>query len=400
MSVLKIISNILNLFMFIFGAYFVVTALFPYFIKNAKTKEREAKEHKFAILIAARNEESVIGDLIKSLKQQNYAKDKYQIFVIPNNCSDKTEIISRECGATIINIPFNPKSKGEVLNYVFNKFKEVSLFDTYVIFDADNLVHPDFLTKINEKLNEGYELVQGFRDCKNPYDSWISGGYAIFYYLQNLFLYQARVNINASATINGTGYAVGKNIIETINYDSKTLTEDIELSTVCAARNIKIGYQEEAIFYDEQVDNFKDSWNQRKRWTSGAIQVARLYQKKLIKSFLEYKNIHSIDMLFISSAYITQFIGIFTFLINLLFNFNLINLILLGIVSYLLVVLVAVYLVNYYKKDINKMKYGILLFPLFIISWMPITIISAFDKKKNWDEIKHNKKIEIKDLIK
>ena len=39
--------------------------------------------------------------------------------------------------------------------------------DAYIIFDADNIVHPDFLFHMNHSLNCGYKLAQGFRDSKN-----------------------------------------------------------------------------------------------------------------------------------------------------------------------------------------------------------------------------------------
>lgn len=51
-----------------------------------------------------------------------------------------------------------------------------------------------------------------------------------------------------SANINGTGYAILKEIPQKINYKAKTLTEDIEFTTTCAIAGIKIGYNKKACF--------------------------------------------------------------------------------------------------------------------------------------------------------
>ena len=231
MLLLKIIIFILNIPTFLFGAHFVIFGLFPYFKKKKEFKEVKACHH-FLIIIPARNEETVIPELIESLNNQNYPKDMYQIYVVPNNCQDKTKEVANASGAKVLDINQKVKTKGEVLNYVFKKMKNRKDFDTYVIFDADNVVHPDFLKEINNVLESGYQAVQGCRDTKNLYATWLSNSYALSYYLQNIFIYEPRIRIGESANLNGTGYAINKEIIEKIKYQASTLTEDIELMNV------------------------------------------------------------------------------------------------------------------------------------------------------------------------
>ena len=67
---------------------------------------------RFAVLIAARNEEQVIGPLINSLLTQDYPADLYDIWVIPNNCTDHTAQAARGFGARVLECPFPVKSKG------------------------------------------------------------------------------------------------------------------------------------------------------------------------------------------------------------------------------------------------------------------------------------------------
>jgi len=68
------------------------------------------------------------------------------------------------------------------------------------------------------------------RDIKNPTDSWISAGYAIFYWMMNRFYHLARYNLGLSPLINGTGFMVKFDIIKPNGWQTITLTEDIEFS--------------------------------------------------------------------------------------------------------------------------------------------------------------------------
>ena len=70
-------------------------------------------------IIAARNEEAIIRDLVRSLKIQRYPTDLYDIYVIPNNCSDGTEQAARDAGATILRCTGKVSSKGEALKQAF-----------------------------------------------------------------------------------------------------------------------------------------------------------------------------------------------------------------------------------------------------------------------------------------
>lgn len=63
---------------------------------------------------------------------------------------------------------------------------------------------------MNKSLNEGYLVVQGFRDAKNPSDNYLTGSYTMFYYLQNFFYNKSRMALKRSAAINGTGFALLK----------------------------------------------------------------------------------------------------------------------------------------------------------------------------------------------
>lgn len=405
----KIIYNIVIYFTLIFSLYYVILATFAF--RKKKSNNIKGKINHFAILIAARNEEKVIAELIKSLKNQNYDEDSFKIYVIINNCTDNTLNVARENGAEIINCEQNINCKGEALRYAFEYLKGDRSIDAYLIFDADNVVHPDFLTHMNASLNNGFKVAQGMRETKNLGKSWISSSYAIYYYLQNFFISKARKNVGLSTTINGTGFMVKKELLDTMGFNTKTLTEDIEFSALCILNKIKIDFVEEAITYDEQPISFRVSWNQRMRWTKGTLQCLKLYAFKLIKNFFKTFSISNIDVLFLYMAPLLQIISFAVILIDIVIQ--LVNLEFLQfiniyfyknaasmLISYLIVIISSTFVVLYNKHKIKEALSGIVLFVVFIFSWLPINIVCIFKRKVVWKSIKHDSTISIKELMK
>ena len=170
----------------------------------------EDKQNRFMAIIPAHNEEKVVGNLIASLKRQNYPKELYDIYVIADNCTDNTAKVAKEAGAIVYErFDEEHKTKGYALNWFLKqKIEENAPYDAFCIFDADNIVDENFIKNMNKKLCQGEEVVQGYRDIKNPTDSWITAGYAIFYWTMNRFYHLARYNLGLSPLINGTGFLV------------------------------------------------------------------------------------------------------------------------------------------------------------------------------------------------
>ena len=136
------------------------------------------------------------------------------------------------------------KVKADALRFAFKNLKERTDIDAYVIFDADNLVHPDFLARMNDALCEGIQVGQCFRDSKNMSDNWLTGSYTLFYFIQNFFFNRARMNFSGSAAINGTGFVVRKDVIDEYGFNTVTLTEDSEFTGLCALRGIQVAFVE------------------------------------------------------------------------------------------------------------------------------------------------------------
>ena len=182
MKYLYVLQQALVWIITIFWIYQIMVSLCS-LIKLKEKPLLKKKNHKFMAIIPAHNEEAVISNLIESLKKQDYPQDLLDIYVIADNCTDSTAKVAKEAGA-IVYERFDPehKTKGYAMNWFLDqKIKENAPYDAFCVFDADNIADPEFIKNMNKKLCQGEEVVQGYRDIKNPTDNWITAGYAIFY---------------------------------------------------------------------------------------------------------------------------------------------------------------------------------------------------------------------------
>lgn len=368
------------------------------------------KKHKFMAIIPAHNEEAVVGNLVESLINQDYDKELYDIYVIADNCTDNTAKIANEAGA-IVYERFDEahKTKGYALNWFLKqKIEENADYDAFLIFDADNIVDKNFIKVMNKKLCQGEEVVQGYKDIKNPTESWVSAGYAFFYWTMHRFYHLARYNIGLSPLLNGTGFMVKFDLIKQNGWDTKTLTEDIEFSLKQIIKGRKLGWATDAIVYDEQPEVFKASWKQRSRWTVGHIQCMKAYTKDLALAIKKNKTIMNFDgLLYIIGSipmFIVSMLLVFSnFAIYLLDSMSTTELILniakFIIPTFFLPILTALFTMYLDKKPIKPMLKWALYYPLFMGSWLLINFKCLFKQDTSWEKIDHVRSVKIKEIV-
>jgi len=367
------------------------------------------KNHKFMAIIPAHNEESVIANLVESLKKQDYDKDLLDIYVIADNCTDRTKEIAENTGAIVYERNDTVgKTKGHALQWFLSKkIEENADYDAFCVFDADNIVDKNFIKNMNKKLCQGEEVVQGYRDIKNPTDSWISSGYAIFYWMMNRFYHLARYNLGLSTLINGTGFMVKFDVVKPNGWQTYTLTEDIEFSLQRIIAGKKLGWATDAVVYDEQPVGFKQSWSQRSRWTVGHIQCMERYTKELGRSVKENKTLVSLDgLLYIVGSIPLFVITLLLLVVNaglymgeLMTRAELIQNYLLYIIpTFLLPIGIGAIIMLLDRRPIKPMIKGLLCYPLFLGSWLLINFKCLFKRETNWEKIDHVRAIKINEV--
>lgn len=296
------------LFNSIVGVAFTVCFLYQvifFFIGliRGQVKIPKAKTlHRYAFFIAAHNEEAVIANLVRSIKDQDYPSELIDIFVVADACTDNTAAEARDAGAIVYERnDLSRKGKSWVMDYGFERIlKEYpDKYEGFFIFDADNLLSRDYVSIMNDAFDQGYLALTSYRNSKNFGSSWISAAYATWFIREARYLNNARMICGTSCAVSGSGYLVSAKIIEGMRgWDFHTLTEDIQFATFCAVHGVRIGYAP-AEFFDEQPLTLKASIKQRMRWTKGFYQVLFSYGKHMLKSIGKFRRFAAYDMLMV-----------------------------------------------------------------------------------------------------
>ena len=270
--------------------YQIIYLLLPLVMKDRP--HQAEKPHRYAILIAARNEEAVLPHLLDAINAQDYPKDRLATFVVADNCTDRTAEVARQHGATVFP-RFNQKQigKGYALKDLLSKIDQtegLSQFDAFLIFDADNLLEPDYVRQINRVASDGYDAFCGYRNSKNFGANWLSAGYGLWYLHDSVHMNRSRMGLGTPCAVNGTGFGFTRDLLERMGgWNFFTLTEDIEFTTWCATRGIRVGYCHDAILYDEQPTSLAVSIRQRTRWVQGGLQVSIRYAGDLLRGLFK-----------------------------------------------------------------------------------------------------------------
>lgn len=412
-------SNVLTLvFLFMYLHQWFYLILGTVYNKKPK-KNKEHKKHSVGIVISARNEEAVIGNLIDSIQKNDYPKDLCKIFVIADNCTDSTAEICRNKGCYVFerNDPEHI-GKGYALNYLFtklhteDKYKDLAP-EAYIVLDADNVVKPNFITEINKVYDEGYEIVTSYRNSKNFSKNWISSGYGLWFLHEARHLNNSRMILHTSCSISGTGFLISKKVIEEYdNWKFFTMTEDIECATDFATTGRKAGYCSTAEFYDEQPTTFKQSYVQRERWAKGYYQVLFKYSGKLIKGF--FTNFSCWDMF--TTLFPALFLTIACFVFypviaiiastardgaNVLYALEQLGSTFLMFYPIIFVIGLLATITEWKKiicSPVKKILY-MFTFPLFMYTYIPVSLGAIIRYKKIvWKPILHKENLTIEDM--
>ena len=400
----------IQVIIFVAGCYFFGISIFGWI----KHKEMDPKscppQKRFALLIAAHNEELVIAHVIDSLAMQNYPKQLYDIFVVADNCCDRTAEIARKHGAIVyIRTNKDEKGKGHALEWMFNQIYNFKRkYDVISVFDADNLVTSNYLLEMNRKLCQGHKVVQGYIDSKNPFDSWITCSYSIAFWLANRIFQLPRYYLGLSCGLCGTGFCIDVETLKKIGWGATCLTEDLEFTMKLALHGMKVAWAHNAIVYDEKPLTLKQSWHQRKRWMQGHADCAARFVMPLFKRAFQEKDLTAFDC----AVYLFQpirfiFIGLITVMlwIETVFPespfFNL-KYVFPQQIWYLFVLLQLFYgpcIVLVERKFNLKVLLGFLIYPVYCLTWVPITIQGFLTKNnKDWNHTAHTREISISEL--
>ena len=381
--------------------YFGFTCVAGLFLKRKEMPSSEP-ERRIAAVIAARNEAAVIGKLVESLMKQDYPRELFDVYVVPNNCDDDTGDVARAAGAKLLTVEGKIRGKGDVLRQAFARLTAMGRYDAYCVFDADNLVDRGFFRAVNDARAAGYHVAQGYRDSKNPFDSWMSGSMTVFYWFMSGFYNESRARLGLSCALNGTGFMVSDEAIRTVGWNTHTLTEDLEFTGLSAIHGYKIGWMPKAVTYDEQTTTLWASCVQRRRWTAGSVQCMKRYTGRLFRK--NTASSRDVGILFLGNM--MALVGlpptiwatwelakrVFADPVHgpTILAASLGGLAFTWIGSSLL----ALVLFAVHGKLRPRCVPAILLFPVFLFTWAPVNLYAVLTPPPKWKQIRHTRSMD------
>ena len=402
LSVLDVVLVVLGGAGMLYQAVCIVISLFA---KPIKFPEAPMNK-RYAVLISARNEANVIGNLIDCLHSQTYPSELIDIWLVADNCTDNTAEVARNMGCHVIE-RFNKEQvgKGYALTYLLDQMNESGAsdpYDAFFVFDADNKLDKHYIEEMNKGFQAGFKILTSYRNSVNLSDNWVSSGSALWFIRESRFVSASRMWRGNSCHVGGTGFMFSQEIMRRNNgWKFHLLTEDLEFTMDSVLHGDRIGYCGTAILYDEQPVTFAQSWRQRLRWSKGFLQVFRYYGPALIKRAVRERDFSAVDFTLLLCPFTV--LGIARVLLGMLFaacgfvtwqsQLNSLTGWTSGIVVSVIGMMGLAALTIVAERDhvgaTNKELLAyVLAFPIYMLSYVPISFQAVFAKSE-WKPIEH-----------
>lgn len=405
-SAFEIIYTIVQILTLLIALYQFAISIFGF--KHHKETPQQAPSKRFAIVVPAHNEERVVGPLLDSIKALRYPDALYDIHLIADNCTDHTADVARMHGATVHErVNHDDVGKGFAIEWMIEKLaKHHEPYDAMVIFDADNLVHPDFLSIMNDKLLAGHRVIQGYLGVKNPFDTWVSVSLAISYWYDNRMFQHARSNIGLACSLGGTGLCIDFPLLQEMGWEATGLTEDLEFGVRCVERGIVPVWAHDAKVYDEKPTSFMASHHQRLRWQQGHFHSMKHRMMSLAKAGIRERSFMKLDVaIFLFQpmrALIVFIMSIMLFVFNEPLLDNLFGLHVHQLIpSPIWIAISAILFLEIpFALLLERMNwrafFGLALLPIFLWTWGPVTAQAYFTRgNRKWYHTVHKRAIRL-----
>ena len=294
--------------------------------KHSPDRLREARDNshvsRFLILFPAYHEDGVIVDSVKAFLHQQYPEDYFRVAVISDHMLPATNDMLRQLPVTLLTPTFKHSSKAKAMQHAIRYFRGERLeasgkkFDHVVILDADNMVEPDFLCRLNAVCLRGYQAIQCHRCAKNA-DNDIAILDGISEEINNTLFRRGHNRIGLSSALIGSGMCFDYRWFADNVHRLATAGEDRELEELLLKQKIHIHYEETIPVYDEKVSSKENFQRQRLRWMTAQVQ-SLLRMLPYIPTALRPRNFAFIDKTMQQALIPRSILIVLTFVFTLL----------------------------------------------------------------------------------
>lgn len=271
--------------------YAITYALGQLLIIKREPTSDDIRQKKYLVIFPAYGEDKVILHTVKSFLLQHYPHDKYSVVVVSDHMLKETNTELSKLPITLLQPQFKNSSKAKALQFAIDNIHDN--FDNIVILDADNIVQPDFLEKLNEICNQGFSAIQCHRCAKNA-ENQIAQLDGISEEINNSLFRKGHNNIGLSSALIGSGMCFDYLWFKAHVHLLSTAGEDREIEKMLLIEHIYIKYVEDIDVFDEKVGNEDNFQLQRQRWMSAQLNCLLSMMKNLPTSIV-HLNVNYID---------------------------------------------------------------------------------------------------------
>jgi cellulose synthase/poly-beta-1,6-N-acetylglucosamine synthase-like glycosyltransferase len=277
------------------ATFYLLGLALAYFLMRERIPGPDEPFNYFAILVPAHNEELLIVTLCQSLLQVDYPKDKLEIFIIADNCSDRTADICRQYPLRVLE-RHDPEhgGKGQALAWALQQVA-LERFDAVFMVDADNYVDLDILRELSRLLNQGEQAIQCYNAVGNREDSWFTQLLFVSRTISNLLYHEAKFRLGLSSYLMGNGLCFRSDLLQKKGWTAFSAGEDWEYYAQLVDDGIKIGFASKAKVFHQESRSLNQATSQRLRWSSGKFRIGKTLGLRLLEKGLKEKDWFVID---------------------------------------------------------------------------------------------------------
>jgi cellulose synthase/poly-beta-1,6-N-acetylglucosamine synthase-like glycosyltransferase len=269
------------------------------FAANAVIPEPAAFEpstlRRFAVLIPAHDEELHLPRLLTSLHSQVYAKDRYRVVVVADNCHDGTAAIARSAAVDVLErTDTERKGKGHAIGWALDLIG-LDAFDAVVIVDGDSQVTPELLRQLNLQMERGDRVIQCYNGVANPGQTWFTRLMDISRTVSNEIVHPAKRKLGLSSHLMGNGMCFDVAILKLHGWNAFSVGEDWEYYAKLILSGVDVGYSRLARVFHQESVNLRQASSQRLRWSSGRFEVLQRYALRLFVQGIRRRDVRYVD---------------------------------------------------------------------------------------------------------
>jgi cellulose synthase/poly-beta-1,6-N-acetylglucosamine synthase-like glycosyltransferase len=236
---------------------------------------------RFRVVIPAHNEASVIAGVLSDLLAQDYPTELVSVAVVADRCTDGTAAVAAPF-AEVAARDGGPEGKGAALDWYLAGNPLIN--EALVILDADNRVPANLLSRFNDELAAGRNVMQAYLDVVNPEGSPLATASALTYWAGNRMVQQARHRLGWSADLGGTGMCFAASAYQVLGSFGSGLTEDQDALARLVTAGFRVRWLHDLRIHDEKPQGVGAAVRQRARWVAGKRRVARSNLGALVRA--------------------------------------------------------------------------------------------------------------------